>query len=269
MAIRPKRARRLLVTGGSGFLGRHIVNGAASQAWELIAPSSASLDLRNAESVRQAVRDWKPAAIIHTAYRQPDRRSIVDATRNVAEAAQSYRSRLVHLSTDALFRGRMAPYTEWDEPNPVHQYGHDKADAERIVAATTPQAVIVRTSLLVGGSALSQQERLVIDAIAGRADTKFFTDEVRSPVLVDQLATALCALAENTDITGVLHLGGPEPMSRADLASLIAEHHGLDRSRLQFDSIEESGLTRPSRVVLDSALANTLGLSVGGPGEWR
>jgi dTDP-4-dehydrorhamnose reductase len=269
MAIRPKRARRLLVTGGSGFLGRHIVNGLASQAWEVIAPSSASLDLRNGESVRQAVRDWKPTAIIHTAYRHPDRTSIVDATRHVADAAERNKSRLVHLSTDAIFPGRLAPYTERDEPRPVHQYGHDKADAERIVSATFPNSVIVRTSLMVGGSVLSQHEQLVMDAIAGRTDIKFFTDEIRSPLLVDELATALCSLAERSEIHGILHIGGPEPLSRADLALLIAHHHGLDRTRLRFDSIEDSGLTRPSRVVLDSTMASDLGVVVRGPGDWR
>lgn len=257
--------RRLLVTGGSGFLGRHIVNGPASERWEIIAPSSRAVDLRDAESVSSLVHDWKPTAIIHTAYRSGDRASIVDATRHVAEAAQHCGARLVHVSTDALFQGRPASYREIDEPTPIHEYGRAKADAERLVAITAPAAVIVRTSLLFGRHELSSHELAVRDAISGRSPMSFFTDDIRSAVIVDDLAAALVELAERRDLAGRLHLGGPEPLSRSDLAIRTARRHGWDESKLRFGTIGESGLHRPGRVVLDSSLAATHGLAVGGP----
>ena len=258
-------ARSLFVTGGSGFLGRHIVNGPAGETWELIAPSSTAVDLRDADSVRTFVRDAEPTAIIHTAYRRDDPASIVDATRNIAEAAERYRARLVHVSTDALFRGRPASYREVDEPTPIHDYGRDKAEAERLVATIAPGAVIVRTSLLFGSHELSVHELVVRDAISGRTPMSFFTDEIRSAVLVDDVATALVELAGRDDLAGRLHLGGPEPLSRAELAVRTARRHGWDESKLKFSTIEQSGLVRPSRVVLDSSLAASHGLTVGSP----
>lgn len=269
MAIRSRRVRRLLVTGGSGFLGRHVVNGPAAERWEIVAMPSRSLDLTHADSVREALRDWRPAAVVHCAYRRDDRTAIVDASRNVAQAAEAVGARLVHVSTDALFRGRPAAYTEADEPGPIHAYGRDKADAERAVARSHPDAVIVRTSLLLGRRELSVHETAVRDAIDGRSEIAFFTDEVRSPVLVDDVAGALVELAGRREIRSVLHLGGPAPLSRADLAVAIARHHGWDASRLRFARLADTGLTRPGRVVLDSSHARALGLAVRGPDAWE
>jgi dTDP-4-dehydrorhamnose reductase len=262
-----RRARSLFVTGGSGFLGRHIVNAPAREPWEVIAPSSRAVDLRDAESVRSFVRDAEPTAIIHTAYRRDDPASIVDATRNIAEAAERYGARLVHVSTDALFAGRDAPYREIDEPTPVHDYGRDKAEAERLVATINAEGVIVRTSLLFGSHELSVHELVVADVISGRARMSFFTDEIRSAAVVDDVATALIELAGRDDLSGRLHLGGPEPLSRAELAVRTARRHGWDESKLKFSTIEESGLVRPGRVVLDSSLAASHGLAVGSPPE--
>jgi len=266
MAIRkPKlrrHPRRLLVTGGSGFLGRHIVNGLASQPWEVVAPSSQAVDLRNAESVNSLIGDWKPTAIIHTAYRRDDRSSIIDATRNVAEAADRYSVRLIHVSTDALFGGRPAPYQETDDPTPITDYGRFKADAEAVVAATTPAAVIVRTSLLFGSRELSGHELAVREVISGRSTIAFFTDEIRSAALVEDVAEGLVEIAGRPDLVGRLHLGGPEPLSRAELAIRTALRHGWDPSKLTFSSLAEAGLVRPSRVVLDSSLAASHGITV-------
>ncbi len=261
------------MTGSSGFLGRHVVNGVPAERWDIIAQTSQALDLRNRDSVLGVIGDWRPTVIIHTAYRKNDRGSNVDSTRHVAEAASLVGSRLIHVSTDALFAGRSHPYSEQDTPTPVHEYGREKAEAEQIVATLCRNAVVVRTSLLIGGNQhsgqqLSGHEIAVRDAIHGRVPITFFTDEVRSPVLVDQLAAALTELAARPEITGVLHLGGPDPISRADLALMIARRHGWDTSRLRFGTLGESGLSRPGHVVLDSSLAESHGLFVQGPSSW-
>lgn len=268
MTVRRGRTRRLFVTGGTGFVGRHIVSGPSSEGWQVIAPGSGSLDLRLRSPVIEMITDWKPSAIIHTAYRRGDRRSIVDASENVATAARAVGARLVHVSSDAVFAGRLAPYTEADSPTPVHDYGRDKADAERAVAEIDPTAVIVRTSLVYGRSVLSVHELAVRDAISGTSNVAFFADEIRSPVLVDDLAASLVDLTRMPEVVGLLHLGGPQPLTRAELATMTAQRQQWDESKLSFSSIAESGLTRPTKVVLDSSLAASHGLGVRGPESW-
>ena len=57
----------------------------------------------------------------------------------------------------------------------------------------------------------------------------FFDDELRSPALVGDLALALLELA-GRDESGVLHLAGPEALSRYELALLVARARACRRS---------------------------------------
>jgi dTDP-4-dehydrorhamnose reductase len=156
-----------------------------------------------------------PAAVVHTAYAMGDRETNVRGARNVALAAHRVGARLIHLSTDLVFDGEHgAPYTEADEPRPVMEYGQQKLEAEQLVRRAHPDALIVRTSLLIGPPD-GQQE-----ALARRDDVTFFTDEIRSPIRVADLAAALLELA-GTELAGVLHVAGPEALTRAELAARL------------------------------------------------
>lgn len=60
--------KRILVTGGSGFLGAHVVDRLRSHdAAEVIAPRSAQYDLRERSAIRAALADAKPDAVVHLA----------------------------------------------------------------------------------------------------------------------------------------------------------------------------------------------------------
>ena len=80
-----------------------------------------------------------------------------------------------------------------------------------------PQALVVRTSLIYGGpdGPASPHEDAAHDPAA-----TFYEDEVRCPVQVDDLAAALLELARS-DLAGVLHVAGPEAVSRQQFAELI------------------------------------------------
>ena len=180
------------------------------------------VDVRDRDAVVALFERLRPDAVIHTAYRQgtPDAWDInVVGSGNVAHAAALIGARLVHVSTDVVFDGRKgAPYVETDAPSPCTDYGRSKAEAEQRVAAAHPDPVLVRTSLLIGGPGheSSPHERAALDP-----ERTFYTDEVRSPVQVTDLARALLQLAL-LDVSGPLHVAGDDGLSRADLAELLA-----------------------------------------------
>src|SRR3954469_20076047 len=146
----PNPAGTLLVTGATGFLGGEVARQASARGWNVVGlAGSADFDIRDAEAVAAAFERSRPDRVIHTAYRQDDRTVTFDGAVNVATAAARVNARLVHVSTDVVFSGRLhRPYRETDRPDPVTEYGQAKADAERAIADVAPGAAIVRTSLL-------------------------------------------------------------------------------------------------------------------------
>ena len=201
----------LLVTGATGYLGRELLC-----RTDAVGISSLDADIRDAAAVAALFERLRPEAAINTAYRHDDRATTFDGAAHVAASAAAVGARLVHLSTDVVFDGEKGePYVEEDEPAPLTDYGRAKADAERAVLEAHPGALVVRTSLIYGGLEPGPQERLAADP-----DASFFTDEVRCPIQVGDLAAALLELAA-TDYAGLLHVAGADRVSRHEFAELL------------------------------------------------
>jgi dTDP-4-dehydrorhamnose reductase len=248
----------LFVTGGRGFLGRRVVALAATAGWEVVAPTSADLDVRDGASVAAAIAASHPLAVVHLAYRAAEADTIVDGSTNVAQASRSIGARLVHLSTDVVFAGRDEPYVEDDRPDPVFAYGRAKAEAESAVAAADPGAAIVRTSLLYSAD---RNDLATCQTDVTEPGFTFFVDEHRSPACVDDVAAAVVALAGPlVDVHGPLHVAGPEAWSRDRFAAHVVRWLDLDAAALRTARRADLGLVRPGRVVLDVSLAEGHGL---------
>lgn len=208
---------RTHVTGATGFLGRELLRLAPGATGERV-------EVRDSAAVRGLLERLRPDVVIHTAYRQDGegaREIVVDGSGNVARATAGIGARLVHLSTDVIYDGRKgARYVEEDVASPCTAYGEAKAEAERRVVAASPDVLLVRTSLIVGGPGHepSKHELAAHDPAA-----TFYEDEVRSPVQVEDLAAALLELAA-LDVSGPLNVAGADDVSRAELAELVTGH---------------------------------------------
>src|SRR4051794_9505451 len=197
-ATRSRRARTvgrvsetLFVTGGHGFLGRRTVSAGLAAGWDVVAPTSGELDVCDARAVHDAIAAARPATVVHLAFRRDDRTTIADGSANMAQATRAAGARLVHLSTDDVFGGGDDPYVEASPLGPVDDYGRAKAEAEEGGRAACPSAAIVRTSLLYAADRVDPGRPVhdVEGALAG-SGFAFFTDEVRCPAAVDDVAAA-------------------------------------------------------------------------------
>ncbi|MEU4612358.1 SDR family oxidoreductase [Streptomyces umbrinus] len=244
---------KILIIGGSGFLGTELVRRATAAGWETAAtycsrPASATgaagaagaawhrLDLRSPGHIDEVLAAVTPGAVINATSGGSDWVVTADGSIRVAMAAARRGCRLVHVSSDAVFSGSRIHYDETCLPDPVTPYGAAKASAETAVRLLAPSAAVARTSLIIGhggsdGSGGSVHERLVHALAAGTHDGVLFTDDVRCPVHVEDLASALLELAVS-DRAGMFHLAGADALSRHELGVLIARRDGLDAGRL-------------------------------------
>ncbi|MEV8313580.1 sugar nucleotide-binding protein [Streptomyces sp. NPDC059900] len=251
----------LLIIGGSGFLGSELVRQAAAAGQATAAtfatrpgrtPGVAwhALDLRDPESVEAVMAEVEPRLIVNAASSQDDWAATAEGPVRLAMSAARYGSRLVHVSSDAVFSGDRVHYNESCVPDPVTPYGAAKAAAETGVRLVHPEAGIARTSLIIGDRR-SVHVRMVHDLAAGARSGVLFTDDIRCPVHVADLAAALLELAFS-DARGVHHLAGAHAISRHELGTLIARRDGLDASRLLSGLRSDSALRGAIDVRLDS-----------------
>ena len=251
----------LLVVGGSGFLGLRITRLALLAGHRVTATCHASvppdadadwrrLDIRCRDDVAALARRARPDAVINAAYRQSDWATTADGGAHVALAAAAAGARLVHVSSDVVFSGAAPRYDEAAPPDPVTPYGAAKAAAETAVRAIAPDAVIARTSLIIGDGD-SQHELLVHALATGATGGVLYTDQVRCPVHVTDLAGALLELAAAPH-AGTCHVAGPDAVSRHQLGLLIAARDGLDPSALPAGPRPAAQFPGPLDVRLDS-----------------
>lgn len=217
-------------------------------------------DLSDELQVREVYQAVRPEVVIHTAFRLIGPRMARDtlhSTELCARAASDTGARFLHLSTDALFSGRARPYREEDLPDPVHPYGTAKAAAEAAVRAALPegQFCMVRTSILTGADPWDPRSQAVVDSARAGQPVPLFTDEIRCPVSVDDLARALWEMAGWERWEPLHHLAGPEAISRFGLGRLILAREGIDLSLASAASQKDFASRRPGRVVLDSSRA--------------
>ena len=246
--------RSLLITGASGFLGGHLCHESKAgwRKWgtyhtQVIAPANAtplSLDLTDEQSLQACWAQARPDAVIHTAalsktgqcQKHPALSYSVNVvgTVKLAQLCAAAQIPFLFTSTDLVFDGTQPPYTESDAPNPVNTYGVHKAIAEAAVLATYPAATICRLPLLMGPPTVTAQcfVQGTLAAISAHTPQTLFTDEIRTPASVFDIIQGLHLLLDQ-GVSGVWHLGGPQPINRYELGHLIATSFGLPTDMLK------------------------------------
>jgi dTDP-4-dehydrorhamnose reductase len=275
-------SQRLLITGVSGFLGRHValhlrdrhtvLGTYHTHAGGLNGCETRRLDITDREHVAALCRAWQPTAIVHTAAqgdvegceRHPEMAYEVNVrgTTNVAQAATDIGARLIHLSTDQIYDGTQGPYDETAAPQPLMVYGRTKLAAEQRAAVLCPQAVIIRLALMYGWG--NPTRPTFIDWMLARLqageEIPLFVDQYRTPLYVEQAAEVIGRLIDTPAVQGVFNLGGGERLDRYTFGRIFCEVFDFPQRLLKpvATATIASTIARPRDCSLNSAKISAL-----------
>ncbi len=284
-----KASTKLLITGGSGYLGRHLTVKAVetyqvyttynAHAGQVKAGQPLPLDLTDRTAVLRLIADLAPQAIIHTAAVNPGggddeamRRVNVDGSRHIAEGAVAVGARLIHVSSDVVHSGRLQrfspsvplgsvpPYPDDAPPSPINAYGLSKAEAEAAVAEVDPTAAIIRTSLIYGLEEMDRGTESFVERLRAGQPLVLFNDVVRQPIWVESLVEALLKLVgPKVDFAGTLNVAGRQPLTREEFGRRMLTWWGVDtRGLLQSGRAADISDTIPLGLRMTIAKAEQL-----------
>ena len=231
---------RLLVVGATGILGRALVVEARRRGWEVQGtcherpPEGPGLEgvpvtplaAHDLEQVRRLLVRVRPAAVVNAAgltrARCHDARQawLTNAyvPRILFACTRALEARLVHVSTDCVFRGDRGPYWESDRPDARDVYGRSKAGGE-----LRDPALTVRTSFV--GREVGSRHGLLAWLLDQSGRVPGWTNHRWSGLAAPCLARILLDLAISPEVTGLLHVHGQDT-TKAELLRLMSRATG-------------------------------------------
>jgi len=262
---RPLRGRPLLVTGGTGTLGRAFAAAAAQRNLAHRLLTRAELDIADRDSVAAALDEIRPWAVVNAAgYVRVDdaERELVrclrenaDGPARLAAACTTRGLPLVTFSSDLVFDGRAGrPYVESDPPSPLNAYGYSKARAEERVLSSGARALVVRTSAFFGPSDPYNFAAAAVHAV--RTERRFVADAETtvSPTYVPDLVHATLDLLVDGEI-GLWHLANRGAVTWFEFARHAAAAAGADERLVEPAPALTLPAPRPRYSVLGSERA--------------
>ncbi|MHB8600753.1 MAG: SDR family oxidoreductase [Ktedonobacteraceae bacterium] len=140
--------------------------------------------------------------------------------------------RVIYISSDGVFDGKRGNYAESDIPSPITFYGRNLHYLEEQVKSLCADHCIIRPSYLYGYSLSQLDPRLsqVRTRLLAEEQLMFFTDMIKSPMEVNQVAKAITLLAYSTYV-GIVHVAG-EAMSVYDFYREAMNSLGIPSERL-------------------------------------
>ena len=256
--------QKILVMGGTGMLGHKLVQALGDRCevtatfrecdgpWRRLplftetVQAVGGVDAADFEAVRQVVERTRPEVVVNCigVVKQLDAASDTVTTMQInalfphrlADICGAVGSRLIHISTDCVFSGRVGDYDESDMPDAEDLYGRSKQLGEVI----RPGCLSIRTSII--GREITKAVGL-LEWLFGRRGRVVdgFTRAVFSGLTTLEFSRILAqVVSDHGDLAGLYHVAS-EPITKFDLLSRI--NHALDLG-IDIEAVDEPTINR-------------------------
>ena len=271
---------RWLIAGAGGMLGRDLAAALRAAGADVTALTRQDLDVTDEAAVRAALRRGRPDVVVNCAAwtAVDDAEAHEDEALRVNGGGAAYLAagcaaagaRLVHLSTDYVFRGdARRPYAEHDAAAPLTAYGRTKLAGEQAVLKLLPETgYVVRTAWLYGAHGPNfvrtmirlERERPSVDVVADQRGQPTWTADVAGQVI---------ALTRSRAAAGVYHATSSGEATWFELAREVFRLRGADPERVR--ATTTGAFPRPAPRPAYSVLGHGAwaGAGIEPIGDWR
>jgi len=245
---------RVLITGGTGLLGKALLYDCNNQI-EIIATYVGNysmqdsgqikylqLDVRDKAGYMDLFKKFRPDTTVHTAgigspdFAENNRELVRDinlnGTGNILDMCNKFNSKFIFISSNGIYDGQKAPYSEEDNAEPVNYYGEVKLQGEEITKKAKVPFAIVRPILMYGWQYPFERSNIVTQSILKLQNQEVvhaYDDVYAKPLLNHSCAKAVWKIIEENKY-GVYNIAGADRVNIYQLITKTAEIFNLNKS---------------------------------------
>ncbi|MGI0011437.1 MAG: NAD-dependent epimerase/dehydratase family protein [Nitrosopumilaceae archaeon] len=281
----------LMVTGGAGFIGSHLVKYLINQGHSVIVLDNLhggtvknlsnvinkieflNIDILDYEKLRNAVKNvdgvFHEAAltVVQESFtRQKEYYNVnVKGTENILKLAKEFDFKVVHASSSSVYGNTTKiPIKEDCERRPLNPYGNTKLEAEYMAekyAKLGTRVIVLRYFNVYGKGQSSAYAGVItkfIDCITSHKPPVINGDglQVRDFVFVDDVARANLLAMESKVNFSFINIGTGMSVSILDLANMIIQASGLAIKPIYNETLEGNIRTSLADISLAKKLLN-------------
>jgi len=269
---------RVLITGASGMLGATLVEKwqdhydiyATDKESFIENPAKNFMEFDLLSSSYRSLITWaRPNVIVHCAAitnvdiceEHPDQAMEVNAE-SVKKFLQSdANARLIFISSDAVFPDRLPMATEKDQTSPENVYGKTKETGEKYIKDASGDHIAIRTTIVGKNINPSYQGFVewIVNSVKNGKEIILFEDVLFTPITTWHLANEM-EWVMRSNISGIVHVAGGEPISKYDFGKKICEGLELDTKLIRKGSMDnvKFNAKRSNDQTMDSGFYHSL-----------
>lgn len=264
---------RILVTGGTGFLGRYMLarligqghrplsttfnEGDALDAATAAAVDLVDTDLTDRHKTKELISSYRPEMIIHlagtTGHNDPTgercRRINYDATVNLLDALSDRPvRRVVLIGTAAEYGDQSIPFDESMQPQPMSHYAVSKVKANeyalRVHAESDLPVTVLRvfTAFGYGQPRKMFLSQLITHALLNKQFMMSDGSQKRDFVSIEDVTTAILDSLNAAKASGrVINIGSGRGVPLRDVAQAVWKACGADIDLLEMGAVDKTG----------------------------
>lgn len=246
--------KKILITGGSGFLGQYL-NIELSKNYEILSLynfnigncnnfNSQKVDLTDYQTLDKIFSEYLPDIVIHSAAvsnvqkadELPQRKVFeinVKVTDEIAKLCDKYNAKLIYISTDLVYAGYRGSFLKEDAKLiPASIYAETKLMGEVKIQNVFDNFIILRMALLYGFGLNHTKNHFqeIYYKLKNGKTVDLFLDQFRTPLSVIDSARMLSEICSLNLKNEIINFGGKERVSRVELGEILCNIANLDKN---------------------------------------